>query len=216
MEVVRAGSDLAEVAAGVLARALEEALTKRDRVSWAVSGGRTPWATFRLLAKSSLDWARVDLYQVDERIVPPEHRARNLRALRESLLENAPARMFPMPVDEPDLDVAASRYEESLPDAFDLVQLGLGDDGHTASLIPGDPVVEVSDRMVALTEPYGGHRRMTLTFPALARARRVVWIVGGPDKAAVARRLLEGDSTIVAARIAREHAVLVTNAFTSS
>lgn len=211
IEVVRAQRDLARVAAGVLTEELERCLARKPRVAMALSGGRTPWAVFRWLAQAELDWRRVDIYQVDERIAASGDSARNIEGLRESLLDRVPARVFPMPVEEPDLDAAAARYGQSLPRVLDIIHLGLGADGHTASLLPGDPVLDVSDRLVAVTKPHYGFRRMTLTFPAFERAGEIVWIVAGSDKSAVARRLLVADPTIPAGRIPQERAVLVTD-----
>jgi 6-phosphogluconolactonase/glucosamine-6-phosphate isomerase/deaminase len=121
--------------------------------------------------------------------------------------------MYAMPVEGPDLAVAAARYAEELPGVLDVVHLGLGDDGHTASLVPGDPVLEVVDRPVEITETYRGHRRMTLTFPALEQAASIVWIVAGTDKAPMVERLLAADPAIPAGRVPHQRAVLITNSF---
>lgn len=212
IDVVRARRDLAQVAADVLTDGLERCLARKPRVAMALSGGRTPWAVFRVLADTKLDWRRVDIYQVDERITASGDSARNFERLRESLLDCVPARAFPMPVEDPDLDAAAARYGELLPRVLDIVHLGLGADGHTASLVPGDPVLDVSDRLVAVTKPYHGFRRMTLTFPAFERADRIVWIIAGSDKYAMAQRLLRADPTIPAGRVLQERAVVVTDA----
>lgn len=212
MEIVRAQRDLAEVASGVLMSSLEGCLRRKPRVALALSGGRTPWVVFRLLAKADLDWSRVDVYQVDERVAPAEDPARNLEGLRDSLLDHVPAKVFPMPVEERDLELAAQRYGDALPDLLDIVHLGLGDDGHTASLVPDDPVLDVSDRLVAVTQPYRGYRRMTFTFAALERADQIVWIVAGPGKARVLSRLIAADPTIPAGRVPQSRAVVVTDA----
>jgi 6-phosphogluconolactonase len=211
MRVIRAGTDLSATATGVLSRALADALGAKPRVSMAVSGGSTPWPIFRSLARTPIDWQRVDVYQVDERVAPDGDPARNLTGLREALLDRIPAIVHPMPVDEPNLDAAAERYAADLPEVLDLVHLGLGDDGHTASLVPGDPVLAITDRAVALTAPYRGHRRMTLTFPALARAASIVWIAAGTEKAAMIQRLIDADPSIPAGRVPRERAVLLTD-----
>ena len=120
-----------------------------------------------------------------------------------------------MPVEAPELESAAERYAETLktiagsPPVLDLVHLGLGPDGHTASLVPGDPVLNVTDSDVALTGVYQGRRRMTLTYPILNRARSILWLVTGKDKVAALARLREGDPTIPAGRIQRNQALLL-------
>jgi 6-phosphogluconolactonase len=115
-----------------------------------------------------------------------------------------------MPVTQRDLEAAAREYEASLPERLDLVHLGLGPDGHTASLVPGDPVLDVTDRRVALTETaYQDHHRMTLTYPALNEARRIVWLVTGPDKKEPLAKLLTGDESIPAGRVRNENTILV-------
>ncbi len=114
-----------------------------------------------------------------------------------------------MPVTEPDLDAAAAAYGAALPDRFDLVHLGLGPDGHTASLVPGDPVLEVTDRLVAVTGVYQGHRRMTLTYPALARADQLLWLITGADKKVPLAQLLAGDRSIPAGRVAAARSLVL-------
>ena len=134
---------------------------------------------------------------------------RNLTHLRESL-GNADPEVIAMPVEDADLEAAAGAYAKRLPDRFDLVHLGLGPDGHTASLVPGDPVLEVADRLVAVTEPYQGHRRMTLTYPALARADQVLWL-----KREALARLLAGDQSIPAGRVEARHSMILADAAAS-
>ncbi len=212
MRIVRAEPSLAEAASRALYDGLSETLRDKPRVSFAVSGGRTPAPVFERLAKTDLDWARIDVYQVDERIAPTGDAARNLTGLTSALLDRVPARAYPMPVEATDLEAAAADYAASLPDPLDIVHLGLGDDGHTASLVPGDPVLDVTDRRVAVTQPYRGHRRMTLTFPALENAQSILWIVGGADKAAMVERLIAADPAIPAGRVPQGRATLVTDA----
>lgn len=211
MRVVRAGAELTEAAVGVLIRALEEPLRDKPRVTLALSGGRTPGAVFQSLAQTDLEWNRVDIYQVDERVAPVGDPARNLTGLTTALLDHVPATVYPMPVQAPDLEAAAEQYAAELPEVLDVVHLGLGDDGHTASLVPDDPVLDVTDRRVAVTKPYRGHRRMTLTFPALDGVGSIVWIVAGADKTSMVERLLAADPTIPAGRVPQKRAVLITN-----
>ncbi len=211
MRVVRAGPDLTEAAAAVLVRSLMDHLRDKRRVSLALSGGRTPWSILSSLARTDLEWNRVDIYQVDERVAPDGDLARNLTGLTTALLEHVPATAYPMPVQGTDLEAAAVRYAAELPEVLDIVHLGLGDDGHTASLVPGDPVLDVVDRRVAVTTPYKGHRRMTLTFPAFERVGSIIWIVAGADKASMVERLLAADPTIPAGRVPQKRAVLITH-----
>jgi 6-phosphogluconolactonase len=163
-----------------------------------------------LLADEGLPWEATEIFQADERVAPAGSEARNLTQLILSLPLERQCAIRPMPVGDGDLDAAAARYERSLPQRLDLVHLGLGPDGHTASLVPGDPVLEVTDRRVALTEgEYQGHRRMTLTYPALADARRVLWLVTGDDKGEPLARLLRGDASIPAGRVAASEALVI-------
>ena len=175
--------------------------------TFAVSGGRTPRAMFRLL--DGVDWGRVGVWQVDERVAPDGHPDRNLTGLLEALPPAARGRIRPMPVTDPELENAAERYAAGLPPVFDLIHLGLGDDGHTASLVPGDPVLDVDDRDVALTREYRGRRRMTLTYRVLDGAAFVVWLVTGADKAAMVPRLLDGDPSIPAGRVRAPHQLVL-------
>jgi 6-phosphogluconolactonase/glucosamine-6-phosphate isomerase/deaminase len=151
--------------------------------------------------REDVPWGSIELWQVDERVSPAGDPDRNLTHLLASLSDVSDVRIHPMPVDREDLDAAADAYARGLPAAFDLIHLGLGSDGHTASLAPGDPALDVDDRDVAVTGPYRGRRRMTLTFPALARAREILWLVTGADKAAALRRLLAHDRSIPAGRV---------------
>jgi len=153
------------------------------------------------LATDDLPWSAMSIYQVDERIAPTGHADRNHTAIFAGLPPEAKASLRPMPVEEAKLDEAAVRYATELPAHLDLVHLGLGPDGHTASLMPGDPVLEIRDRLVAITREYQGRRRMTLTYPALAAACEIVWLVTGETKRDALARLLAGDASIPAARI---------------
>jgi 6-phosphogluconolactonase len=192
---------VASAGADVVSSAAHAAVAARGRFTLAVSGGRSPWAMFARLAQMELPWSRTDVYQVDERVAPIDDADRNLAHLRHSL-GDAAATIEAMPVESSDLDAAAAAYAARLPAAFDLIHLGLGPDGHTASLVPGDSVLEVTDRLVAPTGgTYQGRRRMTLTYPALARARQLLWLVTGADKHEPLARLLAGDATIPAGRV---------------
>lgn len=187
-------------AAGYVAGLARKAVAEHGRFTFAVSGGHTPWAMFAELASEDMPWGQTELFQVDERVAPDGDPGRNLTHLHESI-RDAPAIVHPMPVTDSDLDAAARAYADVLPQQFDLVHLGLGPDGHTASLVPGDPVLDVSDVLVALTQPYQGHRRMTLTYPALARTDQLLWLITGDDKRGPMARLLAGDTSIPAGRV---------------
>jgi 6-phosphogluconolactonase len=199
---------VARAGAALVATAARDAVASRGTFHFAVSGGHTPWAMFAELAHEDMPWESVVLYQVDERVAPADDPDRNLHHLREAL-GAAPAAVRPMGVEEPDLEAAAASYAALLPDHFDLVHLGLGPDGHTASLVPGDPVLEVTDRLVGLTRPYQDRVRMTLTYPALGRARRVLWLITGADKKGPLRQLLAGDTSIPAGRVEAESSVVL-------
>lgn len=184
----------------------------------AVSGGHTPWIMLRELANEDVPWAGMHLFQVDERVAPESHRDRNLTHLHESLLQHAPLpaqQIHAMPVESSDLEAAAAHYAATLravagsPPVLDFVHLGLGPDGHTAPLVPGDPVLDVTDRDVALTGTYQGRRRLTLTYPTLNRARRLLWVVTGNDKMTMLRRLQDGDVSVPAGRVRREDALVL-------
>jgi 6-phosphogluconolactonase len=191
---------VARAGAAFVAGAAREAVGARGSFHFAVSGGHTPWAMFAELANEDVPWASVVIYQVDERVAPADDPDRNLHHLREAL-GAAPAVVRPMGVEEPDLEEAAARYAAELPEHFDVVHLGLGPDGHTASLVPGDPVLSVTDRLVALTQPYQDRVRMTLTYPALGRARQILWLITGEDKKVPLAKLLAGDTSIPAGRV---------------
>ena len=204
----------------IIAAEAREAVGARGRFVLAVSGGHTPWLMLRALADEDVPWDGVYLFQVDERVAPAGHPDRNWTHLRESLLDHAPLRpdqVHAMPVESPDLEAAAARYAQALgevagrPPVLDLGHLGLGPDGHTASLVPGDPVLDVTDADVALTGVYQGRRRMTLTYPVLNRSRRVLWVVTGGEKAGMLARLRAGDASIPAGRVRPEHALVLTD-----
>jgi len=167
---------------------------------------------FAELAAHDVPWGWTAIYQVDERVAPAGDPDRNLTSLLASLPTDSGVELHPMPVEEDDLEAAAAEYARSLPEIFDLVHLGLGPDGHTASLVPGDPVLEVMDRGVALTGAYQGRRRMTLTYPTLNAASEVLWLVTGADKLDALRRLRAGDASIPAARVTAVTQLIVADA----
>jgi 6-phosphogluconolactonase len=188
---------VADAAAQYVAKCARRTLEEKRQFTFAVSGGRTPWTMFKKLANLDVAWPDVVLYQVDERIAPLGDKTRNLTNLDRSLGTSRPT-IVPMPVNDDDLDEASASYAQLLPERFDLVHLGLGPDGHTASLIPGDPVLDVRDRLVAVTGIYQGEQRMTLTYEALARANQLLWLVAGDDKRSALAALLRGDTSIPA------------------
>lgn len=211
VEILPDGEAVAERSAEFIAEEARAAIEDRGRFALAVSGGHTPWVMFPHLA-GRVAWEKVTIFQVDERVAPEGDPDRNLTHLLTTLPPGGAADVRPMPVERHDLETAADDYARSLPEVFDLVHLGLGPDGHTASLVPGDPVLEVTDRAVALTGEYQGRQRMTLTYPVLNGARRILWIVTGEDKVDALRRLRAGDQTIPGGRISTENAVLIADA----
>jgi 6-phosphogluconolactonase len=208
--VARGGAEL-------LARNLEEA-PARAGATLALSGGRTPQDVFERLAQLELPWERIAVFQVDERIAPANHADRNrtqaAAALR-SPIELHPDSFRWMPVEERDVDAAARRYADALraaagsPPALGTVHLGLGADGHTASLFPGSPLVAERKRDVVVTEPHLGRRRMTLTLRVLNRARRILWLVTGADKRTALAGLVAGDARVVGSRVRRDGALVL-------
>lgn len=218
LQVEPTAEAVAERAAAHVARRAREAVEDHGRCTFAVSGGHTPWAMFAALAQQDVPWHGLVLFQVDERVAQQGDPDRNLTHLKESLsagdARNHPA-VIAMPVDDVSdedtegLDKAAAEYAAMLPRHFDIVHLGLGPDGHTASLVPGDPVLDVRDRLVSVTGAYQGHRRMTLTYPALARADEVLWLVTGEDKKEPLERLLAGDESIPAGRVTADRSLVL-------
>ena len=217
-EVFADADAVAQQAAALIAGEARAAVAARGKFVMAVSGGKTPWIMLRDLAREDVPWNAVHVVQVDERVAPPGDPDRNLTHLRESLLEHAPLRaeqIYPMPVESRNLESACIRYALTLeeiagsPPVLDLVHLGLGPDGHTASLVPGDPVLDVKDADVAITGIYQGRQRMTLTYPMINRARVVLWLVTGSEKAGMLARLQAGDASSPAGRVRSDHAVVL-------
>lgn len=209
---------VAECAAEFIATEARAAVAARGRFLLAVSGGHTPWMMLGALAGKSVPWEGIHLFQVDERVAPPGDPDRNLTHLQESLLSRIPLRpeqIHAMPVGSLDLAEATRVYGTELrriagePPVLDLVHLGLGPDGHTASLVPGDASLAEMNADVALAGPYQERRRMTLTYPTINRARRVLWVVTGAEKAVMLQRLLDGDRSIPAGRVRQDVAVVL-------
>ena len=217
VEVLTDPESVADQAASVIAEYAREAIAARGKFIMAVSGGHTPWIMLRRLAGAQIPWRAVHIVQVDERVAPAGHPDRNLTHIRESLADAPlpPDQLYPMPVESPELEAAAGSYAATLRKmagelpVIDLVHLGLGPDGHTASLVPSDPVLDIDNADVALSGQYQGRRRMTLTYPILNRARRILWVVTGGDKEGMVNRLLNADRGIPAGRVSSEHALLL-------
>lgn len=218
IKVFNDADSVAREAAAAIAEDARAAVKERGRFVFAVSGGKTPWIMLRALAEEDVPWDKVHLVQVDERVAPAGHLDRNLTHLRESLLTRVHLKseqIHAMPVEAPDLETAAKNYAHTLSDIagspaiVDLVHLGLGPDGHTASLVPGDPVLGVTDTDVALTGVYQGRRRMTLTYPIINRSRQILWLVTGSDKSKPLAQLVEGDTSIPAGRVRQDQALLL-------
>lgn len=218
IQVYADADSVALVAAELIAKEARDAVATRGKFVMAVSGGKTPWIMLRDLAQEDVPWKGVHVVQVDERVAPEGDPDRNLTHLRDSLLEHAPLRpdqIHAMPVESTNVEAACVRYAQTLakmagsPSVLDLVHLGLGPDGHTASLVPGDPVLDVNDADVAPTGIYQGRRRMTLTYPIINRSRRVLWLATGAEKAGMLARLQEGDVSIPAGRVSRDRAVVL-------
>lgn len=218
IQVLADADAVAREAARMIAVEARIAVAARGRFVMAVSGGRTPWQMLRALADEEIPWKSVHVFQVDERIAPAGDPDRNLTHLRESLLSHAPLppeQIYAMPVEGNDLESAAHNYCRTLeqiaglPPVLDLAHLGLGPDGHTASLVPNDPVLNILDRDVALTGVYQKRRRMTLTYPLLNRSRNILWLVTGAEKVEMILRLRDGDPSIPAGRIRSDNALIL-------
>jgi 6-phosphogluconolactonase len=218
IQVLENAEAVAQEAARFIAAEARAAVAVRGRFVMAVSGGHTPWQMLRALADEEVPWNGLHVVQVDERVAPAGDPDRNLTHLRESLLEHAPLpaeQIYAMPVEGGDIEGATRSYAETLrelsgtPPVLDLAHLGLGPDGHTASLVPNDPVLNVTDREVALTGVYQKQRRMTLTYPVLNRSRRILWLVTGAEKVGMLPRLLSADASIPAGRVRQEQALVL-------
>ena len=218
IQAFRDATAVAEKAAQIIVAEAQASVSARGRFNLAVSGGETPWRMLRTLAAKELPWADVFIFQVDERVAPDGDPKRNLTHLHESMsqLVAMPSdQIYAMPVNLPDLKAASDLYTSiiektvGVPAVLDLVHLGLGSDGHTASLVPGDPVLEVQDRDVAVSGTYQGTRRMTLTYPILNRSRRILWVITGIEKAEMLARLRNKDASIPAGRVRQDRAIVL-------
>jgi 6-phosphogluconolactonase len=200
LEVAADAAELARRAAETIAARIDLALAERDRAQIALAGGSTPAAAYRLLGAEHLPWERVDVLLGDERWVPEDDPASNALLLRHSLLAETPgaqARFHPVPTGQESPEASAAAFTALLsqlcpgdPPVFDLILLGLGDDGHTASLFPGTAAISVTDRSVTVSEGKG-LPRVTLTAPVLSAARQVVFLVSGTGKRQALQRLLD-------------------------
>ena len=217
-EIFPSADQVAKEAAAYIEQLIRETLAHKKSFSMAISGGRTPWEMLKILSKASLPWTRVNLFQVDERVAPDGHADRNLTQLFQAI-EGSPLvtqlRIFPMPVLADNLDEGCRNYIQVLDEVtegkgLDLIHLGLGSDGHTASLVPGDGVLDLQDRLVACTQnTYQGRIRMTLTYPLLNSAKRILWIVTGAEKQVMVQRLLQQDASIPAGAVNQANALLM-------
>ena len=202
LEVLETAGEVHRRGAELLAEAAKAAVAERGRAELAVSGGSDPWPMFSQLEDLFGDWDKTDLFQVDERVAPAGSDERNLTHLIESLSIGAQGSIKPMPVTDDDLESAAERYAETLPERLDIAHLGIGPDGHTASLVPGDPVLEVTDRRVAVTSgEYQGVRRMTLTYPEIEQTRSLLWVVTGDSKVDALKKLIAQDPSTPSGRM---------------
>jgi 6-phosphogluconolactonase len=221
IEIFPDATNVAQEAASFIAAEARAAVAQRGRFVMAVSGGKTPWIMLRALATEKVPWEKIHIFQVDERIAPAGSADRNLTHLQESLLSYVPLQpeqIYAMPVEEADSGVAAKKYAHLIesvtgfPVLFDLVHLGLGPDGHTASLIPEDSVLKVIDRDVAITGVYQNHQRMTLTYPAINRSRKILWVVTGAEKTEALRHLLNRETSIPGGVVQQSRATLFADA----
>ena len=211
LEVADSAGAAARRAAELIAAAGSAAVGARGVFEMAMSGGRSPWAMLAVMGElEEMPWGETELFQVDERVAAPGSEERNLTHMVLGLAIAHQSVLRPMPVTSRDLEAAAQEYEETLPERFDLIHLGLGPDGHTASLVPGDAVLEVDDRRVAMTGgEYQGTRRMTLTYPELDNSRRLLFLATGEDKRDPLAKLLAGDDSIPAGRLRNDHITVV-------
>jgi len=219
LEVAKDAEAAARLAALFVAHCVRQAATVRGQAHVAFSGGTTPRRMLEHLAQQDdLPWESLHVFQVDERVAPDGDERRNLNLLRKSLVEDGflrPAQLHAMPIGAGDAESAARQYQSTLESIagssvmLDLVQLGLGTDGHTASLFPGDPEVSIDDRDVTATGVHAGLQRLTLTLPAINRARTRLWLVTSADKAARLRELVAGKGETPASLVRRDESFVI-------
>ncbi len=216
---------VARMAADWLAARVSADVAARGRCIVALSGGQTPWQMLADLITHDIPWHAVQIVQVDERVVPMDDPRRSLARIAELLCQRGrleERQLHGIPVERPDADLAAHEYLKTLeslagsPPVLDIVQLGLGSDGHTASLFPGDAALRITDRDAVATGLQAGTRRVTLTFPCLNRARARLWLITGAEKAARLRELISGQGDVPATRVSRESAIVFTDASAAS
>ena len=215
VEVSPTDAAVAAVSAAHIAARARAAVSGHGAFCVALSGGRTPWKMLERLIEMDFPWAGVHVFQVDEREAPDGDADRNATKLAAILGESGlpDANLHLMPVTDADPSQACAAYariiaRHCLNGRFDLVHLGLGEDGHTASLVPGDRALEVTDRDVTMAGPYQVRRRMTLTYPATDRAAERMWVVTGASKATMLARLRAGDGSIPAGRVTRRNSIV--------
>jgi 6-phosphogluconolactonase len=212
--------EAARAAAERIGASAVQAVRERRQFLLALSGGSTPWLMMNCLARLELPWERFHVFQVDERVAPDGDPERNLTHIQAQLTNRVaipPSQVYAMPVLCENLDAAAKSYMEVLrtvagtPATLDLVHLGLGTDGHTASLLPGDPVLDSLDRDVDIARTGYQRMRMTLTYPVINRARNILWLITGTEKASMLHRLTSKDSSIPAGRVSHDRATIITD-----
>ena len=204
VHVFETPQDLAEAAAKAFAQEATRSIRENGRFAVALAGGSTPKALYELLAaryRNALDWSGIHVFFGDERTVPPDHEDSNYRMAYETLLSRVPAGSVHRMPGELDPQEAAVLYEKELTaffdgsPRFDLVLLGIGEDGHTASLFPRTPALDVNDKWVVENPVQKlGTTRLTLTVPAINAARKVTFLVAGESKAEALKEVLEGDA----------------------
>lgn len=217
LEIFNNSDEVAEKAAQFIEERMRTAILTKGSFTMAISGGKTPWQMLKILAKAKLRWEKVFLFQVDERVAPDGNEERNLTQLFKSIEGSGimtRINVFPMHVISENLEEETKSYEEAIRNLtengeLDLIHLGMGSDGHTASLIPGDSVCEITDADIAMTlHPYQGRMRMTMTYPLINRAKEVLWLVTGEEKAEMLKRLLQQDPSIPAGKVNPVHATI--------